>query len=55
MQREAVMKWFGNLSMAKKFVFLSVLVIGCFLVAWGLSTWWMKQLGENFKQFVDKD
>lgn len=49
------MRWFRNLSVAKKFLFLSLLVAVCFIGTLGLSSWWMRSLAESFKTFVDRD
>ncbi len=49
------MSWFNNVSVAKKFLLLSMLVVICFAVTLGMSMLWTQRLADSFKGFVDKE
>jgi len=49
------MKAFKDLSVAKKFILLSVLIVTCFVLSLGQSILWIQRLADNFKGLVDKE
>ncbi|GFO59286.1 hypothetical protein GMST_16110 [Geomonas silvestris] len=49
------MRVFDDLSVAKKFILLNLLVVGCFVATMGQSVLWIRHLAGNFKGFVDKE
>lgn len=49
------MTWFNNLSVAKKFILLSVLIVVSFVITLGQSMLWTQRLADDFKGFVDKE